>query len=447
MTEATAVATAAAVRAGATTALAQAEAAIARIEARNPALNAVVVPDFDRARAAAADLDARIAAGFDAPLLGVPMTVKESFDVAGLPTTWGFEEHRDFLAEADAVAVARLKAAGAIILGKTNVPPALADLQSTNPVYGRTNNPHDPARVAGGSSGGSAAALASGMVPLEIGSDIGGSIRVPAHFCGVWGLKPSYGALSRDGHYWPRTQGHPGPLSVVGPLARSPDDLAAALDVLADLPLPRPRFTEARGLRILLVTAHPVSPVEPAVAAAVEAVGAVLARHGAVVETHSDLLPDQGKQFADYMRLLAVTLARGAPSADGTHASLADWFAMLDTQAQTARAWERLFADHDAVIAPVLGVPAFEHSDVALRERTLTVAGVETPFGLQFGWPGLATYPGLPATAVPVTVHNGLPIGVQVITARHRDHDSIAIARMAASALSSVTPANAGVSP
>lgn len=435
MIESTAVATAAAVRAGATTALAEAEAAVARIEARDGVLNAVVVRDFDRARAAARDLDARIAAGFDAPLLGVPMTVKESFDVAGLPTTWGFEEHRDFIADADAIAVRRLKVAGAIILGKTNVPPALADLQSSNPVYGRTNNPHDPARVCGGSSGGSAAALASGMVPLEIGSDIGGSIRVPSHFCGTWGLKPTYGALSRDGQYWPRTRGHPGPLSVIGPMARTPDDLAAALDVLSDIPLPRPRVGGATGLRVLLVTRHPVSPVEPAIVAAVEAVGTALDGIGAKVETRSDLLPDQAKQFADYMRLLSVTLARGAPSPDGIEASLADWFAMLDTQAQTIRAWERLFERYDAVIAPVLGTPAFEHSDIDLRERKLTVAGLEAPFGLQFGWPGLATYPNLPATAMPVTKHEGLPIGVQVIAAHHRDHDAIAIARLAAAAL------------
>ncbi|WP_375286352.1 amidase family protein [Sphingomonas sp.] len=434
----TALATAASVRAGATSALAETEAAIARIEARDGVLNAVVVRDFDRARAAARELDSRIAAGFDAPLLGVPMTVKESFDVAGLPTTWGFEEHRDFIAETDAVAVTRLKAAGAIILGKTNVPPGLADLQSTNPVYGRTNNPHDPARVSGGSSGGAAVALASGMVPLEIGSDIGGSIRVPSHFCGTWGLKPTYGALSRDGHYWPRTHWHPGPLSVIGPMARAPEDLAASLDVLADIPLPRSSGSGAKHLRILLVTQHPISPVEPAVVAAVEAVGAALARDGAEVETRSNLLPDQAKQFADYMRLLSVTLARGARSPDGIEASLPDWFAMLDTQAQTTRAWERLFERFDAVIAPTLGVPAFEHSDVDIRERELAVADTKAPFGLQFGWPGLATYPNLPATAMPVTTHDGLPIGVQVIGARYRDHDTIAIAKIATAALPSI---------
>ena len=152
----------------------------------NGPLNAVVVRDFDRARAAARDLDVAIAGGFDGPLLGVAMTVKEAFDVAGLPTSWGLAHASDTIAATDADAVRRLKRAGAIILGKSNVAPALGDWQSDNPVYGRTLHPHDPARVAGGSSGGSAAALAAGMVPLELGSDIGGSIRIPAHFCGVW---------------------------------------------------------------------------------------------------------------------------------------------------------------------------------------------------------------------------------------------------------------------
>ncbi|WP_254602698.1 amidase family protein, partial [Sphingomonas bacterium] len=231
-TELTVLATAAAVRSGATTAARGCADAIGRIEARDGPLNAVVIRDFERARATAADLDRRVAAGFDAPLLGVAMTVKEAFDVAGLPTSWGFPHARDAIATADAPAVRRLKDAGAIILGKTNVAPGLADWQSDNLVHGRTSNPHDHARTAGGSSGGSAAALAGGMVPLELGSDIGGSIRIPAHFCGVWGHKPTYGAIGADGHRFPGTDGADPALGVIGPMARDPDDLAAALDVL-----------------------------------------------------------------------------------------------------------------------------------------------------------------------------------------------------------------------
>ena len=428
MTERSALQTAAAIRSGETTALEACEAAIARIELRDPAINAVVVRDFERAREAARLID--LAPKDDRVLLGVPMTVKESYDVAGLPTTWGFAEHRDFIAETDAVAVQRLKAAGAVILGKTNVPPALADLQSDNPVYGRTLNPHDPNRVAGGSSGGSAAALASGMVALEIGSDIGGSIRVPAHFCGVWGHKPTYGACSRDGHYFPRTDGHAGPLSVVGPLARDADDLAAALDLMSDVPLPRPRIAGAAGLRLLVVTTHPVAAVDSAIATAIEAVGAAFEQAGATVSRDAALLPDQAAQFAGYMKLLSVTLARGAPSPDGIAATLPDWFAMLDEQARNTRAWQRLFKDYDAVLAPVLGITAFPHSGASVRDRIATIGGVDTAFGLQFAFPGMATYPGLPATAVPIGRDGHLPIGLQVITDLHRDHDAIAIARL-----------------
>ncbi|MEM7270062.1 MAG: amidase family protein, partial [Pseudomonadota bacterium] len=186
---------AAAVRAGDISAKAVALAAIARIEAVDDEINAVVVRDFDRALDAAAEIDRRGAKADPRPLVGVAMTVKESNDVAGLPSTWGFEHCRNNVADKDAVVVERLKAAGAVILGKTNAPVALADWQSANPIYGRTVNPLDLARSPGGSSGGASAALAAGMTPLEIGSDIGGSIRVPAHFCGVFGHKPTWGLV------------------------------------------------------------------------------------------------------------------------------------------------------------------------------------------------------------------------------------------------------------
>src|SRR5262249_53141777 len=171
-------------------ALELADEAIGRIEARDKAINAVVVRDFDRAREAAAAADAALARGERRPLLGLPMTVKESHNIEGLPTTWGLPAARDWVPQADSVGVSRLKAAGAVILGKTNIPLMLADFQSYNDVYGRTNNPWDLTRGPGGSSGGGAAALAARMIPLEFGSDIGGSIRNPAHFCGVFGHKP-----------------------------------------------------------------------------------------------------------------------------------------------------------------------------------------------------------------------------------------------------------------
>jgi amidase len=426
----TALATAAAIRSGETTALAETEAAITRIEARDAEINAVIIRDFDRARAAAKALDE---AGPDArPFFGVPMTVKESFDVAGLPTSWGFAEHADHIAEADALAVRRLKAAGAVILGKTNIPVGLADLQSNNPNYGRTRNPHDPNRVSGGSSGGAAASLAAGYVPIELGSDIGGSIRVPAAFCGVWGHKPTYTALDPDGHYFPRTDNARVALSVIGPMARDPDDLAAELDVLADIPLPKPEPRSPGNWRILLLPEHPVAKVEASIAEAIHRVGEAFAQAGAHVDRTSTLLPDLPAQYGHYMHMLNIAMTRGQQQEGRPLPTLADWFMLNDEQARNARAWARLFADYDAVIAPAWGTTAFPHDDTPITERTLTIDGELTPFGLQLAFPGLATFPMLPATSVPAGKDaNGLPIGVQVIAGANRDFTAIAVAKAA----------------
>jgi amidase len=211
------------------------DAAIARIEALDPKINAVVVRDFDRARTAADAADAALSRGEQRPLLGLPMTVKEQFNIAGLPTTWGYEKFRNWRPESDALAVQRLKAAGAIILGKTNVPAGLSDWQSYNDVYGTTNNPWDLSRTPGGSSGGAAAALAAGFVPLELGSDIGGLLRAPAHFCGVFAHKPSVELIPQRGSGPPETPAIPtrGDMAVIGPMARGAADLALELQVLA----------------------------------------------------------------------------------------------------------------------------------------------------------------------------------------------------------------------
>jgi amidase len=208
---------------------------IARIERLDTRLNAVIARDFDRARDAAKAADAALSRGDAGPLLGVPMTVKESFNVAGLPTTWGIPEAKGFRARDDALIVSRVRAAGAVILGKTNVPLVLGDWQSYNAIYGVTRNPWDLERTPGGSSGGSAAALAAGFGPLSLGSDIGGSLRVPAHFCGVTALKPTHGLVPSRGHVPP---GAPAlarepDLAVVGPMARSVDDLVRLFDVIA----------------------------------------------------------------------------------------------------------------------------------------------------------------------------------------------------------------------
>jgi amidase len=436
VTEKSAIETARAIRSGETTAMLECEAAIARIEARDGPINAVVVRDFDRARHQARAMDQRLAAGERASLLGVPMTVKESFDIAGLKTSWGMEAARDFTAQDDALAVKRLKAAGAVILGKTNVPPMLADLQADNPIYGRTNNPHNHDRVAGGSSGGAAAALAAGMVPLELGSDIGGSIRVPAAFNGVWGHKPTFGALSRDGHYFPGTDGAPGELSVIGPMARNADDLALALDILSDHPLKQADNRPASDYRVLVLNSHPHAKVAASIADALDHLADALHELGVSVDRKSDLLPDLEAQQRAYMKMLNITIARGVPQDGSPPTSLVEWFDLRDEQARNARAWNRLFASYDAVIAPALGVTAFPHDPTPLPKRMLDVNGEQTPFGRQFAFPGLATFPMLPATSFPIGVDaDGLPIGVQAIADTNLDHKAIAVARLAHGAM------------
>ena len=244
---------------------------ISRIEANDKSINAVVVRDFDRARIGAAAADAALARGERRPLLGLPMTVKEQFNVAGLPTTWGDPKFKNWQPSADALAVARLKAAGAVILGKTNVPLNLSDWQSYNEIYGTTNNPWDLARTPGGSSGGAAAALAAGYVSLELGSDIGGSLRAPAHYCGVFAHKPTLDLVPLRGAGPPDTPAYPGrgDLAVAGPMARSAADLALELDVVAGpdemsdgigykLALPAPRHQNIKSFKVLLIDTHPL---------------------------------------------------------------------------------------------------------------------------------------------------------------------------------------------
>ena len=240
-----ALATAAAIRAGKMSVAEAVDAAITRIEQRDAEIDALAVPDFERAAETAKAMD-KAGPQEGQPLFGVPMTVKESFDVEGLQSCWGHESHTDYIARQDSELVARMKAAGAVIVGKTNVPVDLTDWQSFNPVYGRTSNPHNAERSPGGSSGGSAAAVASGMVPCEFGTDIGGSVRVPAHFCGVWAHKPTWGLVSKRGHVHPAMAkqegfiaGHDGALSVAGPFARNAEDLAAMIEIAGQYPLAR----------------------------------------------------------------------------------------------------------------------------------------------------------------------------------------------------------------
>lgn len=426
--------TRAAIIARRTTAVAECEAAIARIEALNPAINAVIVKDYDRARADAVAADEALARGTILPLHGIPMTIKESFERGGLPQTWGFAEHRGYIRPVDGSTVTRLRAAGAVILGKTNVPVALADIQSVNPVYGRTLNPHNHERTPGGSSGGSAAALASGMVPLEIGTDIGGSIRTPAHFCGVFGHKTSYGVIPLDGHRFPGTDGADRSLSVAGPLARTAEDLAATLDVVAAVELPRSRITSLAGARLLVLTEHPKAGVMRDIVDGIDRVASLAAAAGASAFRSSDLLPDLGELADSYMRMLNIIVSNGAAGPSGQLPTVQQWFGLCDEQARVQRRFARVFEQFDAIICPVHGTTALLHDDNPdMRARKIMIDGVESRYADQFAWISMATFAGLPATSTPIGVaSDGMPFNCQVIAGYRRDHDAIALAGMLA---------------
>jgi len=440
-------------------------ASIARIEALDGKLNAVVLRDFERARAAAKEADAALARGETKPLLGVPMTVKESFNVAGLPTTWGRADAKGWLASADALAVVRLKRAGAIILGKTNVPFMLNDWQSYNDVYGQTNNPWDVTRSPGGSSGGSAASLAAGFVPLELGSDIGGSLRAPAHFCGVFAHKPTHGIVPFRGHVPPRVPVLPieVDLSVVGPMARTAGDLALALDIIAgpDEPmatayrfeLPKPRHESLKDYRVLVIDTHPLFPTSKQVQATLGTLADRLEKAGAKVARSSPLLPDLALTARTYLSLLysffgadlpAETYERVrnvaaaiAPEVDDLDARTArglvlshrDWVGSDRVRTGLSARWRGLFRQFDVVACPVLPTPAFPHDHTDFRTRRLDVDGTSQRYAHQLVWAGVATLTGLPATAVPVARSSeGLPIGVQIVGPYLEDRTPIAFA-------------------
>ncbi len=426
--------TAAAIRAGELSPSEAVDAAIIRIGHFDAHVNALAVPDFERASEAARALDG-LTPRDDQPLFGVPMTIKESFDVAGLQSCWGHKRYEGNIATRDAKLVAQLKAAGAIIIGKSNVPPDLTDWQSNNPVYGRTNNPHDHNRSPGGSSGGSAAAVASGMVPCEFGTDIGGSVRVPAHFCGIWGHKSSWGLISKHGHdhpaltsLGPGRDGHDGALSIAGPLARNARDLAVLMKIGAQMPL-RENAKPLEQCRLLALTEFPGAPIDDSVRAPTEAALSALDAEGVRIDRTSDLVPDLALQQADYLRMMNTAMSRGGAAPSGKRASAADWFNLLDKQARNELAWEHLFETYDFVLAPPAPVLAVPHREGSVFDSTLSVNGEDMSAGAGLAWAGIATFPNLPATVLPIGAGTDcgatLPCGMQVMGPRWSDLDCI----------------------
>jgi amidase len=390
------------------------------------------------------------------------MTIKESYDLAGTPTTWGVPEQRANIARTDALAVQRLAAAGANVFGKTNVPISLADFQSYNAIYGTTGNPWNTGRTPGGSSGGSAAALAAGLTGLEIGSDIGGSIRNPAHFCGVFGHKPTWNLLPMRGHALSGAL-TPTDISVIGPLARSAHDLELAMRLMGG-----PDEIEASavrhelpglsgplsGLRVALWKTDPMCPSSAAVVRRVEAVAAALAAQGARVDdaARPDFSAEHSHEVfsallaaamsarmpdADYAALVAKVAAAG-PNDDRPALRQArwqtmrarDWSRMNEARTRIRWAWHRFFQDHDVLITPIMPTGAFAHDHRPFGERRIAVDGREHPYFMQTFWAGLAGVAYLPGTVIPGGADDeGLPVGVQLIGPAYGDLRTIQLAQ------------------
>ena len=407
-----------------------------RVERLNPPLNAVVTLDPDGAGRAADAADAALARGdVVGPLHGVPMTVKDTFETAGMRTTCGLAAW-DRVPERDADAVRRLRDAGAVIFGKTNTHTMAADWQTVNPIFGATNNPWDTARTTGGSSGGSAAAVATGMTGLELGSDIGGSIRVPSNWCGVCGHKPSWGIVPQRGHLPPK----PGSLgdtdlAVAGPLARDVVDLELALDILAGpagqravgwrLELPPARVTSLSELRLAAWLDDAAYPVEPDVRAVLESAVTAMRHAGAHV---IDVRPPT--QLPDVVGL-HLELILPIYAGDGANVLHRDWLSANERREQLRAGMADFFGKVDALLMPVAVVPAIphDHSEPFLA-RTIRSGEATRPYMDMFGWVGLATVAYLPATVVPVgRTPAGLPVGIQIVGPYLEDRTTLAVGR------------------
>jgi amidase len=443
--------------------------AIGRIERHDGKINAICVRDFERGLDAARAADASRARGETRPLLGIPLTVKESYNIAGLPTTWGFPAQKDFVPGEDALSISRVRGAGGVILGKTNIPVGLGDWQSYNDIYGTTNNPYDLGRTPGGSSGGSAAALAAGYGPLSLGSDIGGSLRVPAFHCGVYAHKPTFAMAPSRGHTPPPFPPLPldRDLAVIGPMARSAADLSLLLDVIAGpdpmeagkaytLALPPPRHGALKNFRVLVVDTDPVLPTNAVVRAAIDRLAANLGKADVKIERQSRLLPDFAASSRLYMRMLmsflgatfAPEIYAGAQQAAtqlapddislaaerlrGIALSHRDWVLAEGGRGRLRAQWRELFGTFDAVICPVMPTPAYPHDHSSEQEtRRINIDGKDYVYPDQLAWPGIATLPGLPATAIPIGLSpEGLPVGVQIVGPWLEDRTPLKLAEL-----------------
>lgn len=438
---------------------------IDRIVKLDDLINAVPVRTFERAISDAKRADEASARGESfGPLHGVPMTIKESYVMAGTPATWGLEAFRKNVAGEDGLAVKRFRDAGAHFLGKTNVPVDLADFQSYNTIYGTTKNPRDPSRTPGGSSGGSAAAIAAGMSALEAGSDIGGSIRNPAHFNGVFGHKPTWGVVPQSGHELV-ADAPDSDLSVCGPIARDAKDLQLALAVMSGpgareaigwkLNLPAADIPSLGDLRVAVWHTDELAPVSADTSSRVQMVADCLAAKGAVVSDTARPDIDFRRAQTTYQSLLSAVMSSAQPiekleklkreaealgkddvSPEAVNARAAvmmhrDWLRLNFKREKLRLAWDAFFSEWDILVCPQMATSAFPHDHRPMGERTLEVDGVDRPYFEQLFWSGIVTAPLLPSTVFPTGLdQHGLPIGLQAVSGPYRDYRCIEFARL-----------------
>jgi len=439
---------AAAIRAGHVSASEVLEAHLEQIATHNPTLNAVITLDARQARQQAREADEALARGeVWGPLHGVPFTLKDAHATAGMRTTTGFPPLANFVPQEDSPVAARLKKAGGILIGKTNVHMMLADpAQTINPIFGRTNNPWNSERTPGGSSGGAAAALAAGMTPFEIGTDLTGSIRIPAHFCGVCGLKPTEHRVPLTG----LIPGLPGPrpiriMSCIGPMARTVEDLALLFAIIAG---PDGRDTdvapvlveempqlELQRLRIAFAPTFPSFPVAAEIREAGEEFAGRLAGLGAVVE--EAVLPqvDFQQELASAGALIGMMMGAFQPEEQERPTTLAHYLEALYRRDQSIAAWEQFFEKWDVLLCPPSMMTAFPHCEPG---SPLHVDGQEVSYWMVSAHSTVFNYTGHPAVVLPYQLdHDDLPIGIQLVGKRWDESRLLAIAR----ALSEVTGA------
>ena len=424
----------------------------ARIDSLDPSVNAVCTLDLDAARTAARRADDLTVSGAALPPMhGLPMTVKDAIATAGMRSTGGAVALRDFVPSTDAAAVARLRAAGAIVIGKTNLPEWSGDWQSFNEMFGTTNNPWDVTRTPGGSSGGAAAAVATGMTSAELGTDIGGSVRVPSAFCGVFGHKPSFGIIPTLGYLdEPNGGTTESDVNVFGPIARGAADLDLLLDVLAGpspamspawrLELPSADVTSLRGLRIGVWLDDSLVPVDHEMTSVLQRAATAAAGTGAVLV--DDMRPDVDLQRAWRTSVRLIGAAVGVSDEVDRGPSHRDWLFMHRERAALRDAWARVFESVDVLLCPVTSTVAFAHLQEGYwGDRVIEVNGEQRRYHELEAWPAIVGAAYLPSTSTPVgRTSRGLPVGVQVVGPYLHDRRTIAVSRLLAEVVGGYVP-------